>query len=65
MDPSPSEVTADQVADAADISVTLVTDGVERKVTLRVSPRPTSRSGWAEVVRAMSDFVGEHPERFD
>jgi hypothetical protein len=64
MTATPSGVSVDEAADVAEFSAELTIDGVPRQVTLRVSPRPTSPTGWAEVVLAVTDFVRGHPERF-
>lgn len=56
--------TASERADVGSFDVVVETDGVQRKVTVTVSPRPTEPDGWAKVVKAMSDFVSDHPERF-
>jgi hypothetical protein len=50
--------------DAATYQLVVETDGVRRDVSITVSPRPIDGAGWANVVRALSDYVAAHPERF-
>jgi hypothetical protein len=59
-----STTPAGEPEDAATLKLTVETEGVQRDVTITVSPRPTDPLGWAEVVRALSDFMAAHPERF-
>jgi hypothetical protein len=47
-----------------DVSFVVETDGVQREVTITVSPQPVDPDGWAKVVKALYDFVCAHPERF-
>jgi len=61
---APSTITASEVDDAATFKIVVETEGVQRHVTLTVSPRPTDADGWADVVSALSDLVSAHPERF-
>lgn len=64
MDKTPPKITGSEIDDAATFKLALETDGVQRKVILTVSPRPIDASEWAAVVKALSDFVAEYPERF-
>jgi hypothetical protein len=64
MDKTPATVTASETDDAATFKVVLEIEGVLRNVALTVSPRPTEAEGWAIVVKALSDFMSAHPERF-
>lgn len=52
------------MADIDDVEFEIETDGVRREVTVTVSPPPTDPDGWAKVIKALSDFVSAHPERF-
>ncbi len=57
--PKPSET-----GDAGSVTLVVETDGVRRDVTMTASPGPTDADGWAKIVKALSDFVSAHPERF-
>jgi hypothetical protein len=61
---TPSTITASETGDAATFKIVVETEGVQRHVTVTVSPRPTDADGWAEVVTALADLVTAHPERF-
>jgi hypothetical protein len=64
MGETPSAKTAGETGDAGSITLEVETDGLRRHVTVTVSPQPTEPDGWAKVVKALSDFVSAHPERF-
>jgi hypothetical protein len=61
---TPSTPATNEADDAAAFKFVVETEGVRRDVTMTVSPRPTSASGWASVVAALNEFVAAHPERF-
>jgi hypothetical protein len=64
MDRTPSTITASKIDDVATFNVVVEIEGVRRDVAMTVSPRPIDADGWASVVKALSDFVAAHPERF-
>jgi len=64
MTTDPPRTTSSEMDDIAALKVTVETEGIQREVTITVSPRPIDPLGWANVVEALSDLVSEHPERF-
>jgi hypothetical protein len=64
MTANPLPPSASEMDDVAALKVVVETEGVQRQVTITVSPRPTDPLGWANVVEALSDLVSAHPERF-
>ena len=52
------------MADTGDVTLEVETEGVRRQVRVTVSPPPADPDGWGKVIRALYDYVREHPEWF-